>query len=179
MLAALLRPIFNADDRERARVGRQRLDRFRTPVRKEAALLEGAEKARSLLPFPGLPRRHSLSLRSANLLERIHREIRKMHRRLRHLPEGPRPDRLVAGVVIEMNAEWLAGRRYLFGPLVEPLLAGRSTDQERKQLNREELTTVTPVLRLDSDAPDNRGHGSSRLRKKLLCALRRHYSEDI
>jgi putative transposase len=77
MLAALLRPIFNADDRERARVGRQRLDRFRTPVRKEAALLEGAEKARSLLPFPGLPRRHSLSLRSANLLERIHREIRK------------------------------------------------------------------------------------------------------
>jgi hypothetical protein len=41
-----------------------------------------------------------------------------------------------------MNAEWLAGRRYLFGPLVEPLLAGRSTDQERKQLNREEFTTV-------------------------------------
>ena len=61
MVAALLRPIFNADDREQARtlIG-DALDRLRKPLPKVAALLEEAEE--DLLAFKTtIKRRHENS----------------------------------------------------------------------------------------------------------------------
>ena len=74
MVAALLRPIFNADDREAARelVG-DALERLRAPLPKAAALLEDAEE--DLLAFYSFPADHWPKLRSTNPLERVNREI--------------------------------------------------------------------------------------------------------
>jgi transposase-like protein len=74
MLAALLRPIFNADDREQARelVG-DALERLTKPLPKVAELLEEAEE--DLLGFYCFPAMHWPKLRSTNPLERVKREI--------------------------------------------------------------------------------------------------------
>jgi hypothetical protein len=60
MLAALLRPLFDAEGGEQARelVG-EAPDRFRDPLSKVAALLEEAEGPVRLLRLPGRPRGRS------------------------------------------------------------------------------------------------------------------------
>jgi transposase-like protein len=74
MVAALLRPIFNAEDREQAReLVDAALERLRKPLPKAAELLEDAEE--DLLAFYGFPRDHWPKLRSTNPLERVNREI--------------------------------------------------------------------------------------------------------
>jgi putative transposase len=69
MVAALLRPLFNADSGETARelVG-DALERLRKPLPKVAALLEEAEE--DLLAFYAFPNDHWAKLRSTNPLER-------------------------------------------------------------------------------------------------------------
>ena len=57
MVAALLRPIFNAEDRDSAReLVSDALERTRKPLPKIAVLLEEAEK--DLLAFSALPTMH-------------------------------------------------------------------------------------------------------------------------
>jgi putative transposase len=74
MVAALLRPIFNANDRDGAReLVDDALERLRKPLPKVAELLEDAEE--DLLGFYGLPAAHWPKLRSTNPLERVNREI--------------------------------------------------------------------------------------------------------
>jgi transposase-like protein len=74
MVAALLRPIFNADTGEDAReLVSDALERLRKPLPKLAELLEEAEE--DLLSFYGFPRDHAPKLRSTNPLERVNREI--------------------------------------------------------------------------------------------------------
>src|SRR5215475_826133 len=85
MVAALLRPIFNADDREQAReLVDDALKRLRKPLPKVAALLEEAEE--DLLAFYSFPLMHWPKLRSTNPLERVNREIGGVPSR-RHLPQ--------------------------------------------------------------------------------------------
>jgi putative transposase len=74
MVAALLRPIFNGDDRDAAReLVRDALERLKKPLPKVAALLEDAEE--DLLAFYCFPAMHWPKLRSTNPLERVNREI--------------------------------------------------------------------------------------------------------
>jgi putative transposase len=65
MLAALLRPIFNAGSREQARelLG-EALERLRKPLPRVAALLEDAEE--DLLAFYAFPADHGTKLRSTH-----------------------------------------------------------------------------------------------------------------
>lgn len=74
MVAALLRPLFNAESSDAARglLG-DALDRLRKPLPKVAALLEEAEE--DLLAFSCFPAGHWAKLRSTNPLERVNREI--------------------------------------------------------------------------------------------------------
>jgi putative transposase len=65
MLAALLRPLFNADSREAAReLVSEALERLRKPLPKVAALLEEAEE--DLLAFYAFPQDHWTKLRSTD-----------------------------------------------------------------------------------------------------------------
>jgi transposase-like protein len=108
MLAALLRPLFNADDREQAReLAGEALRRLEKPLPKVAALLEEAEE--DLLAFYCFPAEHWPKLRSTNPLERVNREIGRRTDVVGIFPNDRALLRLAASVVIEQNDEWLVG----------------------------------------------------------------------
>src|SRR5215217_6618921 len=112
MLAALLRPIFTAEDREAAReLVSGALDRIRKPLPKIAALIEEVEE--DLLAFYAFPADHWPKLRSTNPLERVNREIGRRTDVVGIFPNDRALIRLAASLVIEQNDEWLVARRYL------------------------------------------------------------------
>jgi len=136
MLAALLRALFNAGDREEASVllG-EALERLRQPLPKVAALLEEAEE--DLLAFYGFPQDHWTKLRSTNPLERVNREIGRRTDVVGIFPNDKALIRLAASLVIEQNDEWLVGRRYLsqhtlasLGDRAQPDQQGEETPEE-------------------------------------------------
>jgi putative transposase len=137
MVAALLRPIFNADDRDiaRALVG-DALDRLRKPLPKVAALLADAEE--DLLGFYGFPSMHWPKLRSTNPLERVNREIGRRTDVVGIFPNDRSLIRLAASVIIEQNDEWLVGHRYLSAHSLEAIL-----DDDNKDNNTEEVRELT------------------------------------
>ena len=139
MVAALLRPIFNADDREQARelVG-DALDRLRTPLPKVAALLEDAED--DLLAFYCFPAAHWPKLRSTNPLERVNREIGRRTDVVGIFPNDKALIRLAASVVIEQNDEWLVGHRYLSNHSLDAILTDYKKDNNKEEAR--ELTTA-------------------------------------
>ena len=137
MLAALLRPLFNADTGEQARelVG-DALERLRKPLPKVAALLEEAEE--DLLAFYAFPADHWPKLRSTNPLERVNREIGRRTDVVGIFPNDRSLIRLAASIVIEQNDEWLVGRRYLSNHSLEAVL-----DQDKEDNDREEARELT------------------------------------
>jgi transposase-like protein len=139
MLAALLRPIFNADGGEAARVLLdQALERLGKPLPKIAALLEEAEE--DLLAFYAFPSDHWTKLRSTNPLERFNREIGRRTDVVGIFPNDRALIRLAASIVIEQNDEWLVGRRYLNSHSLETVL-----DDDKQDNNREETRELTTV----------------------------------
>ena len=137
MLAALIRPIFNADTVEQARelLG-EALERLRTPLPKIAALLEEAED--DLLAFYAFPADHWRKLRSTNPLERFNREIGRRTDVVGIFPNDQALIRLAASVVIEQNDEWLVGRRYLSNHSLDAIL-----DDDKQDNNREETRELS------------------------------------
>ncbi len=137
MLAALLRPLFNADSPEHARelIG-DALERLRTPLPKVAFLLEDAEE--DLLAFYAFPSDHWTKLRSTNPLERVNREIGRRTDVVGIFPNDRALIRLAASVVIEQNDEWLVGRRYLSAHSLEAVL-----DREKEINEQEEARELT------------------------------------
>jgi putative transposase len=137
MVAALLRPIFNADDRDSARelVG-DALERLRSPLPKVAELLEEAEE--DLLGFYSFPAMHWPKLRSTNPLERVNREIGRRTDVVGIFPNDRALIRLAASIVIEQNDEWLVGHRYLSAHSLDAIL----TD-DKKDTNNEEARELT------------------------------------
>jgi transposase-like protein len=124
MLAALIRPIFNADDAAGAR------DQLSAAVAalegkldKVAALLEEAED--DILAFYSFPADHWRKLRSTNPLERLNREIGRRTDVVGIFPDDRSLIRLATMLCIEQNDEWLVGRRYLSAGSMEPLLEER------------------------------------------------------
>jgi putative transposase len=131
VLAALLRPLFNADSGEQARelVGAA-LDRLRKPLPKVAALLEEAEE--DLLAFYAFPADHWPKLRSTNPLERVNREIGRRTDVVGIFPQRPRPR--PARRQRRDRAERRVARR---PPLPQQPLAGsRPRPGKRKQRQR-------------------------------------------
>jgi putative transposase len=124
MLAALVRPNFNADELAGAR------DQLSAAVAalegkldKVAALLEDAEE--DVLAFYSFPADHWRKLRSTNPLERLNREIGRRTDVVGIFPDDRSLIRLATILCIEQNDEWLVGRRYLSAGSMEPLLEER------------------------------------------------------
>jgi putative transposase len=141
MLAALLRPLFNAGHTAEAKelLGAA-LERLQRPLPKVAALLAEAEE--DLLAFYSFPADHWPKLRSTNPLERVNREIGRRTDVVGIFPNDRALIRLAASVVIEQNDEWLVGRRYLSAHSLESLL--EKEEKERKTVDEEvpALTTA-------------------------------------
>ncbi len=131
MLAALIRPIFNAETGEQARelLG-EAIERLERPLPKVAAMLERAEE--DVLAFYSFPADHWRKLRSTNPLERLNREIARRTDLVAIFPDDRSLVRLATSLVIEQNDEWLVGRRYLSLDSLAPLL------KERREPNADE-----------------------------------------
>ena len=134
LLAALIRPIFNADSLAQAR------DRLSEAVAhldgrlgKVATMLEDAEA--DILAFYAFPRDHRRKLRSTNPLERFNREIGRRTDVVGIFPDDHSLIRLAGMLCIEQNDEWLVGRRYLSAESISLVLAGRDdhTDKDIKE----------------------------------------------
>ena len=138
MLAALLRPIFNAEDGEQAReIAGDALERLAKPLPKIAALLAEAEE--DLTAFYAFPADHRAKLRSTNPLERVNREIGRRTDVVGIFPNDKALIRLAASLVIEQNDEWLVGRRYLSQHTLASLSVGEEPDQQREETPEEVL----------------------------------------
>jgi transposase-like protein len=127
LLAALIRPIFNADSREHAR------DRLSEAVAhldgrlaKVATMLEDAET--DILAFYAFPVAHWRKLRSTNPLERFNKEIGRRTDVVGIFPDDCSLIRLAGMLCIEQNDEWLVGRGYLSAESVSQVLTGPSPD---------------------------------------------------
>jgi transposase-like protein len=133
MVAALIRPVFNADDAVQARefVG-EAITRLERPLPKVAAMLERAED--DLLAFYAFPVDHRCKLRSTNPLERLNREIGRRTDVVGIFPDDASLIRLATSLVIEQNDEWLVGRRYLSLDSLAPLLEERSDQPEEQEV---------------------------------------------
>jgi len=139
MVAALLRPIFNAEDRDAAReLVDDALERLGKPLPKVAALLEQAEE--DLLAFYSFPLMHWPKLRSTNPLERVNREIGRRTDVVGIFPNDKALIRLAASVVIEQNDEWLVGHRYLSAHSLDAILTDLDKDNDKEQTR--ELTAA-------------------------------------
>ena len=138
MLAALIRPIFNADSDEQARAQvTAALERLEGPLPKIHELLAEAED--DLLAFYPMPAEHWSKLRSTNPLERVHREIGRRTDVVGIFPNDRALLRLAASVVIEQNDEWLVGRRYLSAHSLDAVL---DQHQDEEQEEARELTAA-------------------------------------
>jgi putative transposase len=130
LLAALIRPIFNADTLAQAR------DKLSEAVAhldgrlgKVAALLEDAEP--EILAFYAFPADHWRKLRSTNPLERFHREIGRRTDVVGIFPDDNSLLRLAGMLCIEANDEWLVGRRYLSAESISLAMMGRDDQTDK------------------------------------------------
>ena len=140
LLAALIRPIFNADNAAQAR------DRLSEAVAhlegrlgKVATMLEDAEA--DLLAFYAFPADHWRKLRSTNPLERFNREIGRRTDVVGIFPDDPSLIRLVPMLAIEANDEWLVGRSYISKASMATLY-DRRTDASLSLGSEEEVTEL-------------------------------------
>jgi putative transposase len=136
LLAALIRPIFQADSGEQAR---ERLPEaiaaLEERLPKIAAMLADAEE--DILAFYAFPQAHWSKLRSTNPLERFNKEIGRRTDVVGIFPDDRSLIRLVGMLCLEQNDEWLVGRRYLSAAAMEPLLEQRlhrPTEEEVREL---------------------------------------------
>ena len=142
LLAALIRPMFNADNLAQAR------DRLSEAVAhldgrlgKAAAMLEDAEP--DILAFYAFPAAHWRKLRSTNPLERFNKEIGRRTDVVGIFPDDQSLIRLAGMLCIEQNDEWLVGRAYLSAESISEVLGSREqnshapTAEKRRHIDRD------------------------------------------
>jgi putative transposase len=142
LLAALIRPIFNADSFDQAR------DRLSEAVAhldgrmgKVAAMLEDAEP--DILAFYAFPAGHWKKLRSTNPLERFNKEIGRRTDVVGIFPNDRALIRLAGMLCIEQNDEWLVGRGYLSAESISEVLGLGEQNSERPQTRKQRNLSQT------------------------------------
>jgi putative transposase len=132
LLAALIRPIFNADALAQAR------DRLSEAVAhldgrlgKVATMLEDAEP--DILAFYAFPAAHWRKLRSTNPLERFNKEIGRRTDVVGIFPDDQSLIRLAGMLCIEQNDEWLVGRAYLSAESIGEVLSSPEQNSQAPQ----------------------------------------------
>lgn len=112
VIRGALKQVFAAPDRDSAcEVVGEVTAQLEKAHPKVARLLEGAEE--DLLAYMRFPIEHWPKIRSTNPLERVNREIARRSDVVGIYPNDDALIRLAAGVLIEMNDEWLVQHRYI------------------------------------------------------------------
>lgn len=111
-VAADIRSIFNAPDREQAEVYlKQAVLKYADTAAKLADWLETAiPEGLTVFDFPD---EHQRRIRTSNILERVSQEIKRRTRVVRIFPNEMSCLRLVSAVLMEISEDWETGRIYL------------------------------------------------------------------
>ena len=132
MVAAAIRPIFNAaDEVEARRLLGETIERLERPLPKVAQMLVDAED--DLLAFYSFPTSHRSKLRSTNPLERVNREIGRRTDVVGIFPNDQALLRLAGALLIEQNDDWLVTRRYLSEDSMAELLTAQTGREEERE----------------------------------------------
>ncbi|MCB0026615.1 MAG: IS256 family transposase [Anaerolineales bacterium] len=111
-VAADIRAIFNSPDRSDAQDHLQRLlDKY---AKTAPALVDWAEQnlAEGLTVF-AFPEAHRRRLRTTNMVERLHKEVKRRTNVATLFPNEASCLRLVSSVLMETSQEWVTGKVYL------------------------------------------------------------------
>ena len=142
LVAAALREVFNAEDREQAR---QRvthvIERLESVAPKVCERLEAAEE--DLIAFYAFPAEHWTKLRSTNPLERVNKEIGRRTDVVGIFPNDQAVIRLAGALLCEQNDEWLVQRRYLSVESMTMTLAEPGHDTEPAHATEEVVGHLT------------------------------------
>jgi len=66
-----------------------------------------------LMNYRAYPPEHWKKIRTTNLLERVHKELKRRSRKIGAFPNDASWFRLVSSILIDINEEWITGNRYL------------------------------------------------------------------
>jgi Transposase and inactivated derivatives len=72
-----------------------------------------------LLNYQAFPEAHWKRIRTTNMLERVNLEIKRRVRSIGAFPNGDSAMRLIGSILIDINEEWICGKRYLTMPPVD------------------------------------------------------------
>jgi len=132
-----LRDIFNAKNLASAE---ERLHKCVEKYSKSAPrLAEWIEEniAEGLAVF-ALPSKHRKRMRTTNMIERLHEEIKRRTRVARLFPNEASLLRLVSAIEMEISEDWIAGKRYL-DMNVEMENESESTNSKKKRIYRKNV----------------------------------------
>ena len=132
-----LRDIFNANDLASAE---ERLQKCVEKYSKSAPQLAGwiEENIPEGLAVFALPSKHRKRMRTTNMLERLHEEIKRRTRVARLFPNEASLLRLVSAIEMEISEDWIAGKRYL-DMNVEMENENESADSKEKRIYRKNV----------------------------------------
>jgi transposase-like protein len=132
-----LRDIFNAKDLLSAEGRLQKcVDKYSKSATQLAEWLE--ENIPEGLAVFALPVKHRKRMRTTNMLERLHEEIKRRTRVARLFPNETSLLRLVSAIEMEISEDWIAGKRYL-DMNVEMENESESADSEEKRIYRKNV----------------------------------------
>lgn len=122
LVRGALKQVFAAVDRQMAgQVAAGVITQLQAVAPKVARLLEDAEE--DLLAYMRFPREHWPKIRSTNPLERVNREIARRSDVVGIYPDDHALIRLAAGLLVEINDQWMVQHRYISQASMALLLA--------------------------------------------------------
>jgi transposase-like protein len=132
-----LRDIFNAKDLPSAEERLQKcIEKYSVSAPKLAQWAE--ENIPEGLAVFALPGKHRKRMRTTNMLERLHEEIKRRTRVARLFPNEASLLRLVSAIEMEISEDWVAGKRYL-DMNVEMESENESADSKEKRIYRKNV----------------------------------------
>jgi putative transposase len=141
LVAAALREVFNAEDRDQARERVTNvLERLAQVAPKVCELLEAAEE--DLIAFYNFAAEHQTKLRSTNPLERVNKEIGRRADVVGIFPNDQAVIRLAGALLSEQNDEWLVQRRYLSVESMALILADHAAPEPQPEQEVPSLTAA-------------------------------------
>jgi len=132
-----LRDIFNAND---LRAAEERLQKCVEKYSKSAPRLSEwiEENVPDGLAVFALPGSHRRRMRTTNMLERLHEEIKRRTRVARLFPNEASLLRLVSAIEMEISEDWIAGKKYL-NMNVEMENESESANSKEKRIYRKNV----------------------------------------
>jgi len=83
-------------------------------ARVEKALVNAIERfLPGLMSYTAFPKRHWRRIRTTNMMERVNRELKRRTKVVGVFPNEEALLRLVGSILMDINEEWVTGRKYL------------------------------------------------------------------